>query len=458
MAGILKIRIFQALALLGLSLLASIWFYSQAQAQAQSSLIVVSESVQNGWPDKLDFTFEVQGTQINDARLNYSIGSGRSTAFTRGEIEKLPSGNTKITATIKTGGTSYQPPGTQFTYWLSVGTPSGDSEGERKNYLYLDSRFQWSTDVTKDNFTVLYHGPVRARAQQVLDAITETNTKMSPVLGVKIDSPVRIILYNNIPEMQPVLPFVSVTLGSTLITEGQAYGEQGVSFVLGQSNIRGISSHEFTHLMVDKASGNHGGLIPSWLNEGLAEYGNLDPGVEYDQALQAALRENRILSIAQLQSRQGTAIEAILLYGEGRSIVKFMLSTYGPEKMSQMFKNISSGDALDRAVNKSYGFNLLTLENNWRATLGLPPLTDSGLQLAPTQAPIPTVPLLGSQPTQMPASPTPVVAAATSTPAANGGGGGCTAPGENASADVMMLAFPAMLAAGAIFVRRRKNR
>lgn len=431
--------------LLSITIMITALFHSHTHAQ--SSITIVSENIQNGWPDKLDFTFEVQSTsQINDARLNYSLGSGRSTAFTRGEVEKLPSGNTKITATIKTGGTSYQPPGTIFKYWLSVGTTSGDSEAEKKDYLYLDPRFEWKTDISKDNITVLYHGPVRSRAQQVLDSIVETNVNMSPVLGVKVDSPVRIILYNNIVEMQPVLPFVSITLGSTLITEGQAYGEQGVSFVLGQSNVRGVASHEFTHLMVDKAAGGRGGSVPSWLNEGLAEFGNLDPGVEYDQALANALRENRILSIGQLSSRQGTTEEAILLYGEGRNIVKFMINTYGPEKMAQTFRNIAAGDILDKAITKAYGFNLLTLENNWRATLGLPPVTDDGLRLAPTQAPVPTIPLLGSQPTQ--ASPTPTV---------KSGGGGCSAPGENASADVMMLAFPAMLGASAIFVRRRRR-
>jgi len=449
MAGILKAKAFQIIVLLIIGLSATMWFHNHANAQP--TFTIVSESVQNGWPDKLDFAFEVQSSsQINDARLNYSLGSGRSTAFTKGEVEKLPSGNTKITATIKTGGTSYQPPGTLFTYWLSVGTPTGDIDGAHKDYLYLDSRFDWQTDVSKDNVIVLYHGPVRTRAQLVLDSIAETKVNMSSVLGVSVDSPVRIILYNNVVEMQPVLPFVSVTLGSTLITEGQAYGEQGVTFVLGQSNVRGVASHEFTHLMVDKAAGTHGGLVPSWLNEGLAEFGNLDPGVEYDQSLASALAQNRILSIAQLQSRQGNAIDAILLYGEGRSIVKFMVNTYGPEKMAQIFKNISSGDVLDKAVTKAYGFNLLTLENNWRATLGLPPIVDTGLGLAPTQAPIPTVPLLGSQPTQAAASPTPK-------PSANGGGGGCTAPGEHASTDVMMLALPAMLASGAIFVRRRKR-
>ncbi len=451
MAGILKIKAVQILLLLGISLMIMSEFISQTHAQ--SSITIVSENIQNGWPDKLDFTFEVQSaSQINDARLNYSIGSGRSTAFTKGEVEKLPSGNIKITSTIKTGGTSYQPPGTLFTYWLSVGTPSGDLEAAHKNYLYLDSRFDWKTDVSKDNMTVLYHGPVRTRAQQVLDAIVETNVKMSPVLGVMVDSPVRIILYNNVVEMQPVLPFVSVALGSTLITEGQAYGEQGVTFVLGQSNVRGVASHEFTHLMVDKAAGTHGGLVPSWLNEGLAEFGNLEPGVEYDQSLAAALKDNRILSIAQLQSRQSTAIEAILLYGEGRSIVKFMVNTYGIEQMALMFKNIASGDVLDKAVTKAYGFNLITLENNWRATLGLPPVTDESLRLAPTQAPIPTVPLLGSQPT----TPSPTVGA-TATPTVKGGGGGCSAPDEHASADVMMLMSPAMLAIGAILVRRRRR-
>ena len=49
--------------------------------------------------------------------------------------------------------------------------------------------------------------------------------------------------------------------------------------------VKGTTSHEFTLLLVAEAAGRAASQVPAWLNEGLAEFGNIDPTDDYDAAL-----------------------------------------------------------------------------------------------------------------------------------------------------------------------------
>ena len=117
------------------------------------------------------------------------------------------------------------------------------------------------------------------RAQEVLDAIVETLGIMGPLLGAGVDEPIRVTMYNNWPEMRAALPPASVVSRRELITEGQAHSPEGVLLVLGGApRASGIAAHEVTHILVHRAGEGTLGRVPSWLNEGLAEYGNYSPG------------------------------------------------------------------------------------------------------------------------------------------------------------------------------------
>ena len=99
---------------------------------------------------------------------------------------------------------------------------------------------------------------------------------MLPVLGITPTEPLRIVSYNNYRHMSSALPFRSQAVSEGLQTQGMAFGNERVLLVHGfDPTVTGTVSHEFTHLLVSEAAGPAISQVPTWLNEGLAEYGNI---------------------------------------------------------------------------------------------------------------------------------------------------------------------------------------
>ena len=279
--------------------------------------------------------------------------------------------------------------------------------------MYQDGRFEWD-QVSDGVITVWYHGPVQSRAEAILDAIQETLGIMGPLLGAGVDEPISVTMYNNWPEMRPALPPSSATLRRELVTEGQAHSEDGVLLVLGGAQrARGVAAHEVTHILVFRAGEGVLGSVPSWLNEGLAEYGNIDPGESYTYALRYAIATDNLLPITAMTSQPGNPDDVIIFYGQARSIVRFMVDEYGEEKMRELMATLKGGTNIRNAVPEVYGVGLIELENLWRdELLGVSHRqAPSEASALPTAAPAPAIGLLsidalrsggGAQPTAAP--------------------------------------------------------
>ena len=78
------------------------------------------------------------------------------------------------------------------------------------------------------------------------------------------------------------------------------------------------------------------GDVPTWLNEGLAVYseGELDPASQ--RQLEDAIRDDTLLTVRSLSSGfSEVADKANLSYSQSYSITKFLIETYGQEKMTE---------------------------------------------------------------------------------------------------------------------------
>ena len=287
----------------------------------------------------------------------------------------------------------YIPPGTIIKYIFEI----EDSEGtvlktEQQDFIFYDARFTWD-EVSDGPITVAYHGPVKTRAGIVLDAIVETLGKMGPLLGGGVDEPIRVTMYNNVKEMLEALPPRSATISRELITEGQAFTDVGTLLVLGGGRLaKGTASHEVTHIIVHRAGDSIFRRVPPWLNEGLAEYGNIDPGFSYDIALDFAVATDRLLPIAYMNALPGTPEDVIIFYGQGRSMVQFMVSRFGVDKMADLMAEMKNGRRVEDAIRTVYGVDIVELDNMWRATIGASPYVPPELGgVRPTAVPRPAV-------------------------------------------------------------------
>ncbi len=351
-------------------------FAAQSLAQTGSGDIeLLSSGVTSKFQEGIRFDAEVRSSaEIEEIAVRFRIGQRDVGAYEYLEPEEQTGGESVRASVFYRTNTSarYIAPGTIITYSFEVTDVDGNRlDTEESEYIYHDDRYEWE-EITNGIVTVSYHGPVSFRAEELLDATVQTLENMGPLLGAGVDDPIRITMYNNWPEMRPALPPDSVTTRRELITEGQAHSPEGVLLVLGGApRASGIASHEVTHILVHRAGEGTLGRVPSWLNEGLAEFGNIQPGDSYDRALLRAIQRDDLLPITGMNGQPGTPEDVIIFYGQARSIVRFMVEKYGADKMRDLMATIKSGKNYRNAIPEVYGITPLELENEWRDSLGV---------------------------------------------------------------------------------------
>lgn len=365
--------------LLGLLLaVALVLSVSAAQTWAQTSdgeIELLSWEVASEFQEGIQFDVDVLSVaEVEDIAVRFRIGQREVEAYEYLEPEESSSRESvRASVFYRTNNASrYIAPGTIITYRFEITDVEGNRlDSPEYEYIYHDDRYEWE-EISNGIVTVSYHGPVSFRAKDILEAAVQTLDVMGPLLGAGVDDPIRITMYNNWPEMRPALPPASETTRRELITEGQAHSAEGVLLVLGgASSASGVTSHEVTHILVHRAGEGALGRVPSWLNEGLAEFGNIQPGDSYDRALDYAIRTNNLLPITGMEGQPGTPEDVIIFYGQARSIVRFMVEEYGVEKMRDLMATIKSGRHYRNAIPLVYGLEPIELENQWRDKMGV---------------------------------------------------------------------------------------
>jgi len=360
---------------ISLFLLAGSAFSTSTAAQADEGTInVVEAKAESQFPDGIKFSVTANSVdEIDDIRVFFSKVDQRGRSAYR-SVDFEPGDSVTGESVLPSGsGGDYFPPGTKIEYSFEVRDKAGAVvRTESKEFVYEDNRFDWDT-VVDDLITVYYYGEyVEERAQVVLGAAKANLEKMLPVLGIAPTKPLRIVSYNNYRHMSLALPFRSQAVSEGLQTQGMAFGDERVLLVHGfDPTVTGTVSHEFTHLLVSEAAGPAISQVPSWLNEGLAEYGNIDPTDDYDAALRYGIFTRRIKPLWYLNVFGGTPEDIIIAYGQGRSVVQFMINSWGEERMSALFPVLRRTMDIDQALLEVYGLDQFGLDSAWREALGL---------------------------------------------------------------------------------------
>jgi tetratricopeptide (TPR) repeat protein len=125
-------------------------------------------------------------------------------------------------------------------------------------------------------------------------------------------------------------------------------GAKDISFVL-----RGVLTHEYTHVVVGElAKGN----CPTWLNEGLSE---VEGRKEYNPAMPehaSAAKTGSLFSFTAPEKSFSSldAKDAILAYQQSYSMVSFMISAYGWQKVNETLVNLGTGMRFESAITRAF--------------------------------------------------------------------------------------------------------
>ncbi len=350
---------------------------STAALADEGDIDVIEAKAESQFPDGIRFSVIAESPGLIDEIRVFFKKVDQSDRSAYRSFDFVPANSvTGETLLPASGGNDYFPPGTKIEYSFEVRDKAGGVvRTNEEEFVYEDNRFEWLT-VDDGLITVYYYGEyVEERAKIILEAADEALQRMLPVLGINPTEPLRIVSYNNYRHMSSALPFRSQAVREGLQTQGMAFSDERVLLVHGfDPTVTGTTSHEFVHLLVAEAAGGTSAAVPSWLNEGLAEYGNIDPTDDYDAALRYGIFTRRVRPLWFQGAFGGTPEDIIIAYGQGRSVVRYMIREYGEPRMAELFRALQRTPDIDRALLEVYGMDQFGLDSAWRESLGLDPL------------------------------------------------------------------------------------
>ena len=358
-------------------------------ANAQTNIELRESNARSDFPNGFVFNMTVEAAAgLDEVRLVYEIAPDgvRATAVPACTEGQIASCRFELGANART----LLIPGAQVTYFWRITSGGVTTDTEPQLVAYEDTRFDWQT-VTEGNLTVWYYSGDEDEARAVLAAGRDTLDRIGALLQTTVDFPVKILYYDTARDMQAA---IISNNAEGVITRGEVVYSD-TAMVSADSAAGDITRHEVTHIVVRQAIDGPFGL-PDWLNEGTAVYSQIQPLGGQQSALDLAIQNNQVLSVRSLSSASSGAIASrvSLFYGQSFALVDFLIETYGEQKFADRFAAFKEGDTTAGALEQVYGFDQDGLENEWRASVGLPPRSvptqpADAEDVAPTTAPGP---------------------------------------------------------------------
>jgi hypothetical protein len=314
------------------------------------------------------------------------------------------------------------PPGaTIWWQWRYTDENGKESVSNQQTITWLDSEHKWKT-VTKDKLNLHWYSGDQAFAQDLLNAAQGGLDFNRTKSGLTADSPIDIYIFANTNDMKDAILYEPSWTG------GQAFPDHDIVILgISQDELdwgRNAIVHELTHVLVGHLTFSCLGGVPTWLNEGLAVYseGNLDDSSQAQ--IDQAVRDNALLSVRSLsEGFSEVSDKANLSYSQSFSIVKFLVETYGQNKMTALLTLLRDGATIDDALTNTYGFNVEGLEDAWRKAIQAQPRSDSAQPTAqPTPTFVPTIVPISGAPIANQVTPTPIPTSSLGEPAASPSG------------------------------------
>jgi hypothetical protein len=353
--------------------------------RAQNELAVVDSSAQVVFPLAISFSLTAESdVNITDIRLHYRVDRmsfAPVTSEVYAEFQPAPVVTTSWSLEmVRFGGL---PPGSSVEYWWTV-------EDARNNQVttaparvgFEDSRYNWRS-LAEGKVTLYWYQGDEAFARELMAAVGQALESLEAYTGAELEEPIKLYIYASAQDLQGSMIYPQEWTG------GVAFSRYGIMAIgVSPDNLdwgKGAIAHELTHLVIHQVTLNPYSDLPVWLDEGLAMHseGPLEPVLQ--DYLNGAIAQGRLISVRSLSSPfSAYAGEAALSYAQSYSLVEFLISSYGQDKMFSLLSTFREGATYDGALEKVYGFDTDGLDERWRQWLT--PSEPSVLELEPALA------------------------------------------------------------------------
>ncbi len=333
--------------------------------------ITVTSSVQMAFPTSITFNVKAQSdVNVTSLRLHYIVHR-QSTVRVVSEAWPQFTPSPSVTSQwVWDMRKSSIPVGTQVEYWWTASDAGGKiGQTDHATVSFDDTRHQWQSIATGP-VTLLWYNGDRAFADALLNAAQQGLGRIQNDTGATPQGRVRIFIYASAQELQGAMMFPQKWEGGATF---QGYDVIAIGVPTTQLDYgKRVVPHELTHWIVGQLTLNdYGAGLPTWLEEGLATYGEGVISPDYSSALKAAIDGNKLISVRSLSGPFSPITEqAYISYGESNSIATFLIKTYGKEKMVELLKVFQQGATYDDALKQVYGFDQDGLDGRWRQAIG----------------------------------------------------------------------------------------
>jgi hypothetical protein len=404
--------------------LLSILLYSLAvPVRAQTSIQLISDVASLSFPETATFKAEFKaGANITSVVLEYGMDQLTcGTVVAKAFPQFTAAGDVQVEWTWDMRQSGSVPPGaTLWWHWLVEDANSVQFTSPTQTIIWLDNTHSWQV-ISGGNINLHYYDGGQSFGQTLHDAAVQALVRLSQDVGISSEKPVDIYIYANTNDLKDAILYEPSWIG------GQAFPETNI-IIIGVSTDqldwgKSTEAHELTHVLVGHLTFSCLGFIPTWLNEGLAMYGEGGPAAPEMTQFEQAKTANQLLALSSLAGAfSDEANRANVSYTEAYSVVNYLIQTYGREKMTALLLALRNGNTIDEALQLSYGFDTNGLEDAWRGSIGAAPRVGTSNPtpvFTPTQ--VPTFVPIGAAPLAPPAStlqPTQVQASVTPTASA----------------------------------------
>ncbi len=397
-------------------------------AHAQGTITVSNDQPVLEFPDRLTFQATFQNDRpIEKVTLEYGVDQWTcGTVVAKAFPDITPGKDVSVKWTWEMKQSGSQPPGSKVWWrWHIFDDQNKEIVTNRKETVWLDNQHDWQT-VDGDNIDLHWYDGGKSFGPELHQSAVKSLADLAQVTGLRTDKSIDLYIYGNTQDMRDAVLYEPGWTG------GLAYADHDIVIIgITPDQMdwgKRTEAHELTHVLVGQLTFSCLSDIPTWLQEGLAVYGEGGPDTASQKQFDEAVRGNTLLPVRSLSGGfSEDPSKADVSYSQSFSLVKFLIDKYGQGKMLDFLRALRDGNAVEAALQQVYGFDIEGFEDAWRAAIGAQPRSGSAARPTPTLVPtiVPTfapasISITG--PTPAPArdrpTPTPIEIARANEPAA----------------------------------------
>ncbi len=364
---------------------------------AQSPITASGDTATVDFPNKVTFQVQLQSSAASISQVILEYGTSQLTCGTviaKAIPQFMPGKEVEAQWTWEMQQSGSLPPGSTIWWrWHVIDIAGNEMRTEEQRVTWLDSQHSWE-EISSAHLVIHWYEGGSSFGNELLDSADASLARLAETTGISATRPIDLYVYGRTEDLHDAVLYEPGWTG------GLAYSDFNIVLIaISPDNLgwgKRAAAHELTHVLVGHLTFSCFGNIPTWLNEGLAVYGEGGWEDSSQTLFEQAVADDSLLSVRALSGGfSEDPAKADISYSQSYSIVRFLIEKYGQEKILSLLEALKEGKDLDETMRIIYGFDVDGLEDAWRADIGAQPRTIvSTPGPTPLPTPVPTLPMV----------------------------------------------------------------